>query len=257
MINNDTPDAEPNTRRPNPEDNSAPTIHVRDVFESEGVQTADGSATLFHPIYEQTYHSHHGAITESMHVFLGHSELRRRLERGAVNLLEIGIGTGLNLALSASLAKTTAGTLNYWGIEQFPPEQKALKDLNYAQHSKVDDAVWPQCLRAFDARQKTWTIGTHTHAHCHWGRFEDAAFPNEHFDIVYHDAFSPDVNPECWSDQALQKIIDAMRPGGVLVTYTVQGDVRRALAKHGLHVERLPGPPGGKRQVLRAHKPRA
>lgn len=257
MTNNNTPNTAPDTLERSTEDNRAPTIHVRNPFESEGVQTADGSATLFHPIYEQTYHSHHGAITESMHVFLGHSELRERLERGAVNLLEVGIGTGLNLALSASLAKTVDGTLNYWGIEQFPPEHAALNALDYAQHAKVDNAVWQQCLAAFDARKDTWAITPHTHAHCHWGRFEDAKLPTQHFDIVYHDAFSPDVNPECWSEQALRKIVDAMRPSGVLVTYTVQGDVRRTLAKLGLHVERLPGPPGGKRHVLRAQKPSA
>lgn len=230
-------------------------IHVTTPFVSEAVETRDGSATLFHPIYEQTYHSHHGAITESNHVFLGHSQLRERLEEGPVNLLEIGIGTGLNLSLSASLAKAVGGTLHYMGIEQFPPEADALNDLNYPQHVDVDEVVWARCIDAFQERQHAWSLQEYAHVKCHWGRFEDAELPPSHFDVVYHDAFSPDVNPECWTNAALKRIVDAMRPGGVLVTYTVQGDVRRALANLGLQVERLPGPTGGKRQVLRAQKP--
>lgn len=239
-----------------PETTPPPVIRVDTAFESEAVQTADGSSTLLHPIYAQTYHSHHGAIRESMHVFLGHSDLHARLEQGPVRLLEIGIGTGLNLALSASLSKARGGTLHYMGIEQFPPEQSALQTLDYGQHDAVDDAVWQECLLAFDARRPTWSIEQHTRAECHWGRFEDATLPPAHFDIVYHDAFSPNVNPECWNDEALTRIVDAMQPGGVLVTYTVQGAVRRALARLGLHVERLPGPKDGKRQVLRAIKPK-
>lgn len=255
MTNKDASDRPEDATNKNSGDDDRPIIRVNAPFESEKVETSDGSSTLFHPIYEQTYHSHHGAITESNHVFLGHSQLRERLEDGSVNLLEIGIGTGLNLALSASLAKAVGGTLRYMGIEQLPPEPNALSALRYSQHDDVDAVVWQECLRAFQDRRADWTLESYANIHCHWGRLEDAPLPDEHFDVVYHDAFSPDVNPECWTDDALQNIVHAMRPGGVLVTYTVQGDVRRALAKLGLHVERLPGPPGGKRQVLRAHKP--
>lgn len=223
-------------------------------FESTLIATADGSATLHHPVYDQTYHSHHGAVTESQHVFLAHSHLQERLQAGPVRLLEIGIGTGLNLALSASLALREHATLHYEGIEQFPPDSRALEALNYAQFDVIDAHLWARCLHAFDTRSPRFILGSHGSVVCHWTRFEAVALKPEHFDIVYHDAFSPEVNPELWTEEALAPIIAAMKPGGVLVTYTVQGSVRRRLAALGLHVERLPGPVGGKRQVLRATK---
>lgn len=238
----------------------APLVRVDSPFESKAVETRDGSSTLYHPVYAQTYHSHHGAITESKHVFLGHSALEDRLAQGPVQLLEIGIGTGLNLALSATLAQRRQGVLHYLGVEQFPPETAALEQLDYGASEDIDDALWTECLRHFAQRSDRWSFfsaddSPESTVSCHWGRFEDLTLPVSHFELVYHDAFSPDVNPECWTAHALQRITDAMVPGGVLVTYTVQGDVRRALARCGLIVERLPGPPGGKRQVLRATKP--
>lgn len=235
-------------------------MHVDAPFGSETLTTRDGSTTLVHPVYAQTYHSHHGALTESNHVFLGHSALAERLSHGPVHLLEIGIGTGLNLALSATLAQRLSGTLHYVGIEQFPPKDSDLDALGYEHYDAVDADIWAACRQHFDARTPAWSLPSHPPAApstitCHWGRFEAYPFAPERFDIVYHDAFSPDVNPECWSPAALERITDAMKPGGVLVTYSVQGAVRRALSACGLTVERLPGPKDGKRQVLRAQKP--
>jgi tRNA U34 5-methylaminomethyl-2-thiouridine-forming methyltransferase MnmC len=45
----------------------------------------------------------------------------------------------------------------------------------------------------------------------------------------------------------------ALKKGGVLVTYSAKGSVRRAMKTVGFVVERLPGPPG-KREMLRARK---
>lgn len=42
--------------------------------------------------------------------------------------------------------------------------------------------------------------------------------------------------------------------GGILTTYCAKGAVRRLLQSVGFTVERLPGPPGGKREILRATK---
>src|SRR5699024_6995726 len=151
-----------------------------------------------HPVYAQTYHSHHGAITESNHVFLGHSALEDRLAQGAVRLLEIGIGTGLNLALSATLAHRNQSVLHYLGVEQFPPETAALEQLGYGTPDDIDAALWAECVQHFAQRTDQWTFSEaegrqNSTISCHWGRFEDLTLPPAHFDIVYHDAFSPDV----------------------------------------------------------------
>ena len=44
-----------------------------------------------------------------------------------------------------------------------------------------------------------------------------------------------------------------MNEGGILVTYSAKGEVRRRMQRVGFIVERLPGPKG-KREMLRARK---
>ena len=73
------------------------------------------------------------------------------------------------------------------------------------------------------------------------------------FDVVYYDAFAPSTQPELWERATFQKIYDAMRVGGVLVTYCAKGVVKRTLRDIGFTVEGIPGPPG-KREMTRAYK---
>ena len=78
---------------------------------------------------------------------------------------------------------------------------------------------------------------------------------SNNYDLVYYDAFSPEKQPEMWKEEIFNKIFNCLRPGGVLVTYCAKGEIRRRMQKVGFTVERLAGPPNGKREILRARKP--
>ncbi|MGB0979251.1 MAG: hypothetical protein ACPGVV_07625, partial [Croceimicrobium sp.] len=65
----------------------------------EWVVTKDGSPSLFVPDLNQNYHSHHGALQESRHVFI-EAGLKQFSSQAEVSILEIGFGTGLNALLS-------------------------------------------------------------------------------------------------------------------------------------------------------------
>jgi tRNA U34 5-methylaminomethyl-2-thiouridine-forming methyltransferase MnmC len=73
------------------------------------------------------------------------------------------------------------------------------------------------------------------------------------FDLIYFDAFGARVQPDLWTETIFSKMYQALKPLGVLVTYSAKGSVRRAMQGVGFEVERLPGPPG-KREMLRASK---
>ena len=77
----------------------------------------------------------------------------------------------------------------------------------------------------------------------------------EMIDVVYFDAFAPEKQPEMWDESIFRKIYDSMTPGGILTTYCAKGVIRRMLADIGFKTERLPGPPAGKREILRALHP--
>ena len=70
-------------------------------------------------------------------------------------------------------------------------------------------------------------------------------------DVVYFDAFAPEKQSEMWTLSAFQRLISVLNPGAVLTTYCAKGEIRRMLASLGLTMERIPGPVGGKREILR------
>lgn len=73
------------------------------------------------------------------------------------------------------------------------------------------------------------------------------------YDIVYFDAFGPDKQPDMWSQQLFSRLYEQLLPGGILVTYSAKGEVRRRLNAAGFITEKLPGPPG-KKEMIRAIK---
>ena len=81
-----------------------------------------------------------------------------------------------------------------------------------------------------------------------------ALFTDHLFDLVYFDAFAPEKQPEMWSEELFRNIYAGMNTDGILTTYCAKGVIRRLLQAVGFTVERLPGPPGGKREILRASK---
>ena len=216
------------------------------------VATADGSRTLHHPSYAQTYHSCHGALTETQHVFIGLSGLHERLARGETHVLEVGIGTGLNLLATLSYAQQHRGVVHYTGIERDPPPVDLLRELAFNALDGMDATVWETFLDAVEQRLHFAQLPGGSTLRFHWDDFDNFPFQQTRADIIYHDGFSPEMNPELWSEDALKKLTSTLTPNGALVTYTVQGAVRRALATLGLRVEKLPGPTHGKREVLRA-----
>jgi tRNA U34 5-methylaminomethyl-2-thiouridine-forming methyltransferase MnmC len=76
---------------------------------------------------------------------------------------------------------------------------------------------------------------------------------NGQYDLVYFDAFGFRVQPELWTEEIFALMYQAMKPGGVLVTYACRSVIKNAMIAVGFKVEKLPGAPG-KREMLRALK---
>ena len=88
----------------------------------ELIFTEDGSHTLYLKDLNETYHSRHGAIQESMHVFIKNG-LRYYISvshKKEIHLFELGLGTGLNALLTAIEAEKFKCQVNYEAIEPHP-----------------------------------------------------------------------------------------------------------------------------------------
>lgn len=213
--------------------------------------TGDGSNTLFVAELNEHYHSTFGAITESGVVFID-AGLKPVLQNAdSINLLEIGFGTGLNALLSFLAA--AGKTIYYTSIEAFPVDQNIIKTLNFSDFLETDRAGRIFGLLHHTGWNKEYAISDHFFLNKIHSKIEDAILPDGHFDLVYFDAFGPDVQPELWTEEIFMKIGKSMKNGGILTTYSAKGQVRRNLKSVGFFVEKLPGPPG-KRHITRATK---
>lgn len=214
--------------------------------------TDDGSATLFVPALDEHYHSVKGAYTEALHIYRDCAYLHAAACFAAVEaplrLLEVGFGTGLNAAVTA-MAATAQRPVHYITLEKYPVEPSLVGELGY--DTLVDASLFAAIHAA--AWDQPADIAPHFTLEKRCCDLLTAPLP-EDIDIVYFDAFAPEKQPEMWSADVFARIYQSMRPGGILTTYCAKGAIRRLLQSTGFTVERLAGPVGGKREILRAVK---
>ncbi len=213
--------------------------------------TRDGSATLYTARFDQHYHSIHGAIQESRHVFIeaGLNSMNRPVE--GLRILEMGLGTGLNVLLTSLM--DTAHPIEYHALEAYPLTEGQWSSLNY--HDQLDQVEAAFQLQAI--HQGPWERVYEIRpgfSLCKFAQRLEDFVPKARYHLVYWDAFAPEAQPELWTEAVWERVFSWMEPGGVWVSYCAKGVVRRGLQSAGFMVERLPGPPG-KREMLRARKP--
>lgn len=217
------------------------------------VQTADGSTTIFNELVGENYHSKHGALQESRHVFLksGLQHFQELCATDTISVLEVGFGTGLNFLISGDYCRTQGLHLTYTGIEAYPLSEELIFGTGYGQY--VSAETWKEFGEHYSA-----ALGSarELNAFC---RLEISPVKlmefdsSQLFDVMYFDAFAEIHQPEMWSVEALRHITKFIKPGGVFVTYAITGNLKRAIKSLGFSIEKAPGAPG-KREMLRATK---
>lgn len=217
----------------------------------EIIITADGSHSLRSSIPGVTYHSTHGAIRESMHIYIDAGLHQLPTSVAAVNIFEMGFGTGLNALLT--LLASTGRSVYYEAAETDPVDLQTADALNYAEvlhRPDLSPLFWSLHSGPWNRPQQI------TSQFCLHKRTEDllTMLLDQQFHLVYFDAFDPQVQPGVWTEAVFEKMYGALLPGGLLLTYCSKVRVRQAMQQAGFLVEKLPGPPG-KREIVRATKP--
>jgi len=216
------------------------------------VTTADGSKTIYNSAVGENYHSKHGALQESKHVFLN-SGLKYYLDNhstSSASILEVGFGTGLNFLLSADYCAENQIKLDYTGIEAYPLTEEMIGQTGYDQY--ISPSTWNSFLSFYRHALKTAVQFNSCQlqiAYCHLLDFNSG----EQYDVIYFDAFASIHQPEMWNEEAIANTVKYLKPGGVFVTYAITGNLKRMLKSLGFKVEKAPGAPG-KREMLRAVK---
>ncbi len=223
------------------------------MAEKEIMITADGSVTVAIPELKVTYHSKHGAVQESMHVFIeaGLKPLLHRQE--TLYIFEMGLGTGLNALLTLIEAEAHQQKIHYQSVEAFPLERALITQLNYCEQlekpalkpvfEELHTAPWDQPI----ALTPWFVFQKHNTSLFNFSITQPV-------NLIYYDAFAPSAQPELWTVDAFTHLFNMLMAGGVLVTYCSKSVVRHAMMAAGFIVEKIPGP-HGKREMVRARKP--
>lgn len=218
--------------------------------------TEDGSRSVYSERFGASYHSTHGALQETQHVFVQAGLAHVAQHKTRIRILDVGFGTGLNFLCSAAFAKTHHLDTDYVGVEAYPLGGALLEELSVGKLPAPSGTQSDWAALDLASRNALWECqievapGIRLTKQC--SRIEDLGATSA-FDLVYYDAFAPITQPELWTPEIFSRVYHAMRPGGVLVTYCARGQVRRDLEAAGFRIERLAGPPG-KREMLRGTK---
>ncbi|NNL80024.1 MAG: tRNA (5-methylaminomethyl-2-thiouridine)(34)-methyltransferase MnmD [Flavobacteriaceae bacterium] len=216
------------------------------------VITGDGSATIQIEDWKEQYHSMHGAIQESEHVFInsGLKQCLNIIDSDPIKILEFGFGTGLNALLTFQEIERHTIDVEYTTIEAYPISEEEIAALNYSDLLGMGSDVLLSFHNAeWEKDVKLSPSFTLRKTKSHFQSFHS----EDRFTLVYYDAFGARVQPELWERSIFEKIYNLLEVDGILVTYSSKGSVRRAMEDIGFKVERLKGPPG-KRHMLRASK---
>lgn len=219
------------------------------------IETKDGSHTLYDPVLNETYHSRHGALTESKYVFIekGLEFALDTLSPKELKILEVGFGTGLNCLLTALYIYDKNIMVNYNCLDPYPVDSGTIKKLNYPfilsdYHQDVQKLF-------LSLHEDNWNSEISCSPNFRFTKYkvkiEGFSFLEFYFDLVYYDAFAPSKQSEIWNQSNLEKIYHMMREGGILVTYCAQGKFKRDLISTGFELETIEGPPG-KKEMVRA-----
>lgn len=231
------------------------------------VTSEDGSRTLKLDDFDESFHSLFGAFTESRHIYTGcgleYIIQKSTGQKRIINILEVGLGTGLNCLLTAMTAKNNPDIfINYTAVEKYPVTIAEAKELDHPSlfederdtakkiSVKIHNSPWGEDVKLLP----NFTLKkVEMDFLCFINKKSFTTMSGSPFDLIYFDAFAPDIQPELWSEDLFIKVFEETKQGGVLVTYSSKGIVKRALRSAGFTVARLKGPKG-KRHILRAEK---
>jgi tRNA 5-methylaminomethyl-2-thiouridine biosynthesis bifunctional protein len=209
-------------------------------------KSSDGTA--FSDEFQDVYHSTHGGLAQSRHVFLAGNGLPERWRgRDAFSILETGFGLGLNFLAAWEAWRADPARprmLHFVSVEGRP---LAAKDLaaalapfgELAPFARALLAAWPPPLAGFhrmhfDAGRVVLTLALGDAAE---------ALPQlvGSIDAFFLDGFAPARNPGIWSPPVIRELARVAAPAATLATWTVAGGVRAALADAGFAVEKREG----------------
>jgi tRNA 5-methylaminomethyl-2-thiouridine biosynthesis bifunctional protein len=211
--------------------------------------------TPYSEAFADVYHSIAGGPEQARHVFLAGNGLPARWAgRERFVILETGFGLGLNFLTTWQAWRQDPARcrrLHFLSIEKHPFSLDDLAVLHegYPElqvEARALHSQWPLLVPGphrleFDDGRVVLTL--------HFADVKVARELRLAADAFYLDGFSPAKNPDMWSPALMRSLSRLAARGATAATWSVAGEVRRALEATGFAVEIRPGF-GSKKEML-------
>lgn len=208
------------------------------------IKTLDGSHSIYNQEKDEIYHSRYGAMQESLHIFINNG--LKKCKKKNIKILEVGLGTGLNLLLTYLDSKDK--NIEYHSLEPYPIPLEVISQINYEKILSVNilNSIHNSQFQCKNFLRKNFVFVKYK---CEFLSFNLL----DEFDIIYYDAFSPRVQPSMWDSINFKKAYKLLNNDGILITFCAKGEVKRNLIKEGFELTHPRGP-FGKREITLARK---
>ena len=201
-------------------------------------ETNDGTISLKSIGFNETFHSICGAKQESLDKYIEPSELYRFKKGSPIFVLDVCLGMGYNSASLIEEMRSTGILIKWWGLEiDKRPIEIALNNSKFNSNWSKDVIEFLKAIRASNKWESELIKGEVL-----WGdarqRIHDIP-KNVNFDLIFHDAFSPQKCPELWSEEFLKCLSNRLAINGRLLTYCRAAAIRKSLRDSGLRIKSL------------------
>jgi len=208
---------------------------------NDQITTKDGSITFRSRKYDETYHSLSGAKEEAIRKFIEPCRIRELAETNRqVHILDICFGLGYNSAAAIDAANRSGSSVEIIGLENDIEIMKKIKgiDADFESYGLVKELAESESLgiNRDNIRIKV-ILGD--------ARISIKELPDDHFDAVFLDPFSPKKCPELWTGEFFRDIKKTMKKNSIMATYSCARIVRDNFRSAGFDVK--DGPCVGRR----------
>lgn len=192
--------------------------------------------TLRESLNGQLMHSDIGPWIEANTVYVGPSELEKRLSaytEAPLVLYDVGMGTAANAIAAINISAQQRRKLKIISFEKYP---------NALEQILSKKTAFPYLMPLGEALRTLLQSGSAEIApHISWnlikGDFRDldlSALPKA--DLIYFDFYSPGTCPDLWTQAVFQKLFEKSCPDTMIFTYAAGKSVRSAMLLAGFYV---------------------
>ena len=201
------------------------------------ILTFDNTETFLNEEVGETYHSYTGAVEEALKKYAEPCKIKDlAISKGKIRILDVCSGLGYNsaMAIDVALEANSNCEIEVVGLEFDPEIVKKIQEVNppikfFKHYKKIN----PTNLEFIEGTVKVkYLLGD--------ARETVKQLPNDHFDAIFFDPFSPKTAPEMWQEPFFKEMSRVMNKTAILATFSCARMVRENMAKGGLFYDEGP-----------------